>query len=65
MLQDYFLEKVEEKPEIKIEELFRDKDSDTAWLEEQQRLEMIKTVRQQFKKLINPDEFETVSEDKV
>jgi hypothetical protein len=63
MLQEYFLEKVEEKPDIKIEELIQDKTLDSNWIEEQQQEEIKESLKKRFANL-NDEDFETLAEDK-
>lgn len=64
MLQEYFLEKLEEKPDLKIEDIFRDKSMDNAWLEDQQQEDVKEAIRSRFEKK-DQDDFEIVSIDTV
>jgi hypothetical protein len=62
MLEEYFLEKVEENPDISLNSIMRDKNADSNWIDEQLQEDAKEEVDKYFKKLKEKD-FEIVEKE--
>lgn len=64
IIEEYFLDKIGEKPEVQLEELIKDKSLDDEWIKKQQDEIEQEELKKVFNKA-NEADFEEIAKDSV